>query len=153
MAGSFPVEIGWSLYGEVHSVVIRPHETWNESMWDRTAQSIHGHTLPFLRRTGLAADRAARKLNERLRGSEVFSDNTDRDVEWTDMLFSAAGMAREFEIRSIGPLLASLRVGAGEAYAAFRSARDESPPAGSARQGVRHLQAVLDALQDRGLIG
>jgi hypothetical protein len=152
MRGSFPVDIGWSLYGKVCSVLIRPAEVWDEGKWDAVAQSIHGITIPYLRRHGKDVRQVARILNTALRGQTVYCDSPERDTEWTDMIFSAAGTRREYRIASIGPLLGGMGVRSAEAYASFDASRETHPPDGVARDGVKHLIAVVDHLEDQGVI-
>ncbi|MCZ7861928.1 hypothetical protein O9X98_11125 [Agrobacterium salinitolerans] len=152
MRGSFPVNIGWSLHGATFSVLIKPADTWNEDKWDAVAQSIHGMSLLYLRRHGKDVRQVARILNDRLRREIVYCDSVDRDTEWTDMVFSAAGVRREFEIRSIGPLLGGMGVTAKDAYATFEAARETHPPDGIAIHGVMHLHAVVDSLEKQGII-
>lgn len=152
MAGSFPVNIGWSLHGATSSVLIKPADRWNEDNWDPVAQSIHGMTLHYLRRHGRDVRQACRVVNDALRGETVYCDSADRDTEWTDMAFAAAGMRREFRIESVGPLLGRLGVTATEAYSSFEVSRETHPPDGEALNGVKHLQAVFDRLQEQGII-
>nr|WP_250807708.1 hypothetical protein [Neorhizobium tomejilense] len=152
MRGSFPVDIGWSLYGRPFSVLVKPADIWNESKWDEVAQSIHGITIPYLRRHGKDVRQASRILNDALRGETVYCDSPERDTEWTDMIFSAAGSRREFQIASIGLLLGRMGVRSPEAYASFDASRETHPPDGVALDGVRHLIAVVDRLEDQGVI-
>ncbi len=152
MRGSFPVNIGWSLDGHHHAVLIKPHEGWKEERWDPVAQSIHGMNLPYLRRHGKDVRQVARILNTALAGKTVFCDSADRDAEWTDMVFSAAGVKRGFAIASVGPLLGQLGVTSNEAYESFDESRVTHPPDGVAILGVRHLEAVFDRLQKQGVI-
>jgi hypothetical protein len=152
MKGSFPVDIAWSLYGEVKSVLIKPAPTWNENKWDAVAQSIHGITIPYLRRHGKDVRQAARIMNDDLRGMTAYCDSPARDAQWIDMVFTAAGVRREFEIASIGHLLGSLGVTSTDAYESFDASRESHPPDGVARDGVIHLQAVFDHLQVQGVI-
>lgn len=152
MRGSFPVNIGWSLHGATFSVLIKPHDRWNEDNWDNVAQSIHGMSMLYLRRHGKDVRQVARIMNDSLRGATVYCDSAERDTEWTDMVFAAADVKREFEIKSVGPLLGGMGVGAKDAYAAFEASRETHPPDGVAIHGVMHLQAVMDALEQQGII-
>jgi len=152
MRGSFPVNIAWSLYGEVNHILIRPADGWNTDLWDAVAESIHGMSLQYLRRHGKDVRRVARSLNDALRGTPVYCDSAERDAAWTDMVFAASGTRREFEIRSVGPLIGGLGVTASEAYASFEASRDTHPPDGDATQGVHHLVSVVDRLQKEGVI-
>ncbi|MDW9478993.1 hypothetical protein GOB57_09910 [Sinorhizobium meliloti] len=152
MRGSFPVNIGWSMHGATYSVLIKPADIWHEDKWDAVAQSIHGMSIPYLRRHGKDVRQVVRILNDRLKGEAVYCDSAERDAEWTDMVFAAAGVRREFEIRSTGPLLGGMGVTAEEAYASFEDSRETHPPDGIAVHGVMHLQAVVDRLQENGII-
>jgi hypothetical protein len=152
MRGAFPVNIGWSSHGATFSVLIKPADIWNDANWDDVAQSIHGMSLHYLRRNGKDVRQVARIMNDHLRSQTVYCDSADRDSAWTDMLYNAAGVRREFEIRSIGPLLGSMGVPATDAYEAFEVTRETHPPDGIAIHGVMHLQAVVDHLEQKGII-
>ena len=150
--GSFPVEIAWSIYGEVKSLLIFPCEYWSIDEWDHVAQSIHGHPLHVLRKNGLSVSKIADKLNGIFGSQTVYSDNSAYDVRWTDMVFEAASVKRSFKIDTVGRLLGSLGVSAETAYESFSNARDTKPSNGAASQGVHHLKAVVDDLQKRGVL-
>ncbi|MCS4089547.1 hypothetical protein [Rhizobium sp. BK176] len=152
MRGAFPVNIGWSMHGSTFSVLIKPADTWREDRWDEVAQSIHGMSLHYLRRHGKDVRQVARILNDRLRGETVYCDSAERDTEWTDMVFSAAGVRREYAIKSVGPLIGGMGVTAQEAFASFEAKRETHPPDGVAIHGVMHLQAVVDDLEQQGII-
>jgi hypothetical protein len=152
MARSVPVNVAWSQNGSRVSILIKPSERWNTDLWNQVAQSIHGLSLPYLRRHGKDTRQIARAMNDALRGSIVYSDSPDRDMVWVDMIFEDAGRTREFEILSVGPLLGSLGVTGPVAYAAFEVARETHPPSGLADNGVAHLQAVCDYLEKKGAI-
>ena len=150
--GSFPVEIAWSIFGEVNSVLVRPDDHWDIDKWDPVAQSIHGHSIHLLKKDGIKPIKIASTLNSTFKSGVVYSDNPDRDIEWTDMIFDASSLNRTFEIRTIGNLLGSLGVSANTAYDAFSNARHTKPPVGVASQGVKHLKAVIDDLQKNGIL-
>lgn len=152
MRGSFPVNIGWSLYGAAYSVLIKPYEGWNEDKWDTVAQSIHGMSIQYLRRHGKDVRSVARILNEALHGQTVYCDSSSRDAEWTDMVFAAANSRRAFQIESVGPLLGGMGVTSKDAYDSFEHCRETTPPDGTAVKGVLYLQAVVERLQDIGAI-
>lgn len=150
--GSFPVDVAWSKYGEVRSILVKPHASWNTELWDMRAQAIHGYPLPLLSKLGKDVHRVARILNDDLNGITVFSDNPDYDKVWTDMIFAAANMTRAFAIESVGKLIGSFGVSPDQAYFAFEQARETHPSSGKASAGVSHLIAVVDHLERAGFV-
>jgi hypothetical protein len=101
----FPIELGWAYLGPdkasviTESHLIRPAADWNVAeSWDERAQKFHKVSLSHLSRYGEPAYRVAKRANDVLAGSSVFSDS-EHDGIWLVQLFEAAGLEPAFEVR------------------------------------------------------
>ncbi len=87
-SGSFPVEVGWCRPGsEPHSLLIRPHASWNAASWDTAAERLHGISRAMVETEGLSVSAAAARLRSELSGGVLLSDACAFDQHWFDMLF------------------------------------------------------------------
>lgn len=100
---SYPIEVGYTLSnGETFSYYIKPEPSW--TYWDPKAQDIHGIKRETLFEIGLPAYEVALKLNSQLAGEIIYSDASDWENFWINVLFNSVGLERFFEIRSIQDL-------------------------------------------------
>ena len=146
----FPIEIGWArpdlasgtIMSEGH--LIRPPPDWDvQGTWDASAVARHRIKLDELWRAGRPVLEIARRMNDTLRGSELFADSPF-DEAWLQQLFDAAGMNPEFTARRTDPAVLIERLaGDRTTYAnAKRKALRTAPPTHRAEADARHW-AVL----------
>jgi hypothetical protein len=112
--GSFPIEIGFARVLPDRTVataakLIRHDELLDEfQLWDATAEGIHRISRANLMEFGRPVTEVARWLNAELAGRVVLIDSR-RDQQWVDMVFTAAGLARDFVFADV---IDSVRAGA-----------------------------------------
>jgi hypothetical protein len=152
----FPIEIGWAradlasdtVLSEGH--LIRPSADWDvRGTWDASAATRHRIPLDELWRTGKPVFEIARRMNETLRGTELFADSPFNE-SWLQQLFEAAGLEPEFVVRRTdAAVLIKALVGDRAVYAeAKRQALRIAPPTHRAEADARHW-AVLWAMVAR----
>lgn len=103
----FPIEIGWAFAdGPTGAVLserhlILPADAWRiEAWWDRAAEKLHGISLRQVRAGGRPAAEIAGRMNEALRGRELFSDDP-HDERWLRQLFAAGGVTPTFALSKV----------------------------------------------------
>jgi hypothetical protein len=124
--------------------LIRPPPDWDvRGTWEASAAARHRIKLDELWRAGRPVLEIARRMNDTLRGSELFADSPF-DEAWLQQLFDAAGINPEFTVRRTDPAVLIERLaGDGTTYAnAKRQALRTAPPKHRAEADARHW-AVL----------
>lgn len=148
-----PIEIGWARADMVSGTIlseghlIRPPADWDvRGTWQPEAARRHRIGIDELYRTGQPVWEIARRMNQTLRGSELFADSPF-DEDWLGQLFDAAGIEPQFWVRRIDPAVLIERLaGDRAAYAeAQRTALRLAPPRHRAEADARHW-AVLWAM-------
>jgi hypothetical protein len=102
---SYPIEIAWrSEDGSFDSFLIKPHEKWTH--WSNDSESVHGIPRQKLLAEGISLDEACQRLNLKLKGKTVYSDNAAFDTIWIEDLFYYASedIKPEFSIKQINAL-------------------------------------------------
>lgn len=90
-----PIEVAWNdAAGNIESYLIKPHPSWTE--WDYHAQELHGISQDMLNRDGKDIGWVTTKMEEKLGGSLICSDNPWHEDQWCHMLFRAAGRTMTF---------------------------------------------------------
>jgi hypothetical protein len=146
----FPIEIGWAradlasgtILSEGH--LIRPPADWDvRGTWDASAASRHRIALDDLWRAGRPVLEIARRMNDSLRGTELFADSAF-DEAWLQQLFDAAGIDPEFTVRRTDPSVLIERLAGDRAvYAdAKRRALRMAAPNHRAEADARHWAAL-----------
>ena len=103
-AGSYPIEVGCVLPdGRTLCCLVRPPEQWRH--WDASAESIHHITPDVLMQHGLPVEEVVCRLDEALRGREVYSDAWGNDYAWLSRLYDEADRVPRFHLRSLRELL------------------------------------------------
>jgi hypothetical protein len=149
----YPIEIGWAradlasgtIMSEGH--LIRPPPDWDvRETWDPSAAARHRITLDELTRSGRPVLEIAHRMNDSLRGSELFADSPF-DEAWLEQLFDAAGIDAEFFVRRTDPgvLISGLANHRPHYANAKRKALRIAPPNHRAEADARHW-AVLWAM-------
>lgn len=102
----FPIEIGFARVLPDRSIVtdarLARHDEWLDEMqlWDWQAEQIHRITRANLMEFGRPVVEVARWLNGELAGRLVLIDSP-KDQIWVDMLFTVAGMVRDFSFADV----------------------------------------------------
>ena len=117
--GGFPISVGFAVVDvtdrswTARQKFIR-HDPWLDDLarWSADAQSVHRIGRDFLLAHGEPAHVVARWLNECLGGKTIFVDTgpTGWDSIWTDELFAAAGIERQFTFAHLNVAFADPRV-------------------------------------------
>ena len=103
-AGSYPIEVGCVMPdGQALCSLVRPPDEWKH--WDVAAEAIHQITRDLLQQHGLPVDAVVDRLEDALRGREVFSDAWGNDYAWLSRLYDQAGRVPRFRLRSLRELL------------------------------------------------
>lgn len=103
-AGSYPIEVGCALAdGRTVCCLVRPQEGWKH--WDTRAESVHHITREQLLRHGLPVGEVVGRLEEMLRGQDVYSDAWGNDYAWLSRLYDEAERVPRFNLRSLRELL------------------------------------------------
>ena len=105
-AHSYPIEIAWyrPQQEDLDSFLIRPADFWTD--WDDIAEEgIHQISRSELEANGITPVQAAKRLNQSLAGTVVFTDGFSWDRFWLEQLFSEANVACMF---FLAPLTAEL---------------------------------------------
>lgn len=132
--GSYPIEVGFVLPdGQTYCTLIRPEPDWQH--WDASAEKIHGVDRSVLQVHGKPVDEVCRQINERLRGSSVYTDGWTNDYSWLGRLYDAAGNVPTFRLKDLRELLDEPQM------AIWHPTRDEV----EARLQLRRHRASTDA--------
>ena len=103
-AGSYPIEVGCALAdGRTMCCLVKPQDGWKH--WDAQAELIHHITREQLLRHGLPVDEVVGRLEEALRGQDVYSDAWGNDYSWLSRLYDEADRVPRFTLRSLRELL------------------------------------------------
>ena len=104
---SYPIEIAWKqLDGmDEDDFLIDPRTGYNWNDWDDNAANVHGLTQAELYEEGISAKEAATRLNQRLKGKQVYSDAFEFDYFWISRLFDAAMVRPQFRLLGLEELL------------------------------------------------
>lgn len=103
-AGSYPIEVGCVLAdGRSLCCLVRPQDGWKH--WDASAESVHHITREQLFRHGLPVGEVVGRLEEALRGQDVYSDAWGNDYAWLSRLYDEADRVPRFNLRSLRELL------------------------------------------------
>ncbi|MEQ3724504.1 hypothetical protein [Alcanivorax sp.] len=87
----FPIQIAYgSGEGEITSHLIRPFDSWlkEKGRWSPQAFKLHGLSIDFLLEAGSDPHEVAFRIEEDLWGQTVYSDATDYDHTWINILFN-----------------------------------------------------------------
>jgi len=95
---SYPIEIGIVGPDFEFEALIQPVRYW--TYWSHDAQDMHGITRYLIESQGVAPIQLCQQLNDRFSGQVLWS-NSHYDALWVDILFEAAGIQPEFEIKDI----------------------------------------------------
>lgn len=95
---SYPVEIGIVGPDFEFEALIQPVRYW--TYWSHDAQDMHGITRYLIESQGVSPIKLCQQLNDRFSGQVLWS-NSHYDALWVDILFEAAGIQPEFEIKDI----------------------------------------------------
>lgn len=95
---SYPIEIGIVGPDFEFEALIKPVRYWTH--WSHDAQDMHGISRDLIESQGVAPIKLCQQLNERLSSQVLWSDS-HYDALWVDILFEAAGIQPEFEIKYI----------------------------------------------------
>jgi hypothetical protein len=102
--GSYPIEVGFVLPdGASFCTLIAPAPGWTH--WDPKAEALHHITPAILATHGKPAAEVAHTLNQRLRGSVVYSDGWANDFSWLGRLFNEVDMTPAFKLENLRALL------------------------------------------------
>jgi len=84
---SYPIELGMMNYttGETYEFLIRPKEVW--TYWDANAEMLHGISQERLMQEGLPIREVAQQVSLILNGAPAYSDASDYDGFWMELLF------------------------------------------------------------------
>lgn len=95
---SYPIEIGIVGPDFEFEALIQPVRYW--TYWSHDAQDMHGITRYLIESQGVSPIKLCQQLNDRFSGQVLWS-NSHYDALWVDILFEAAGIQPEFEIKDI----------------------------------------------------
>lgn len=102
---SYPIEIAWrSEDGSFDSFLIKPHPKW--TFWSEDSEKVHGIKRETLFEEGITVDEACHRLNDKLKGKILYSDNASFDLIWIEDLFyySSENIKPLFEVKQINSL-------------------------------------------------
>lgn len=104
---SYPIEVAWSEPdGTIESHLISPAGIPDWTDWNKTAARIHGIGRTELLNHGRDPHWMAQRLQARLGGRTVYSDNPDYDAMWLLRLFVACKLPPpSMELRHLDSLL------------------------------------------------
>lgn len=103
-AGSYPIEVGCILPdGRTFCCLVRPPEGWRH--WDQSAEAVHHITREVLMQHGLPIEDVVCRLDEALRGQDVYSDAWGNDYAWLSRLYDEVDRVPRFHLRSLRELL------------------------------------------------
>ncbi len=143
--GSYPIEVGFVLPdGTLWCSLIRPEIDWQH--WDPNAEAVHHITREQLLQHGRTAHEVTEVLNERLRGTTVYSDAWAHDYTWLNRLYEVAERSPSFKLENLRSLLSD--DDAARWHEVKRGvAMGSSAPRHRASADARLLQQTLLALQ------
>lgn len=95
---SYPIEIGIVGPDFEFEALIQPVRYWTH--WSYDAQDMHGISRDLIESHGVTPIQLCQQLNDRFSGQVLWS-NSHYDALWVDILFEAAGIQPEFEIKDI----------------------------------------------------
>jgi hypothetical protein len=102
--GSYPIEVGFVMPdGRAVCTLVRPPAHWTH--WDLAAEHLHGLKRELLQEHGRSVADVARLLNDKLRASDIYSDNWYHDYAWLAVLFEEAEMVPAFRLHHLAELL------------------------------------------------
>ncbi len=112
---SYPIEVAWSLPdGSIEAHIISPEGISPWTDWSKDAQAVHGIRRAELLTDGKSPFLICRRMNEKLSGRSLYSDNPYYDRMWLEELFSASfGSKPTFTLGNVDSLLESVVGGAG----------------------------------------
>lgn len=95
---AYPIEVGIGVRGMVHAWLIKPEPSW--VYWDSAAEALHGISREKLMHHGLPARDVAAQIDKVMESSRglLYSEAAPWDEDWINILFRAAGVARNFHI-------------------------------------------------------
>jgi hypothetical protein len=174
--GGLPIEIGWASAdarsGKINSEshLIKPPPNWDLGpVWDPDAEKLHKITKAELYAHGRTPIEITERMNNTLRGRELYSDHPLDDERWWFMIWKASGVPAfkiddqdvlcmiesTFKLRQVNAynLIARLASKRGWDEADYEVAKAEaaqiSPKTNRAEADARHL-AVLWLMISRG---
>lgn len=95
---SYPIAVAICDCTGHFTALIHPMAYW--TYWSQDAQDMHGITREQLMIGGTAPHELAIELNQRYQGKNLCSSNPV-DAFWLDMLFEAAGVEVQFDLKPI----------------------------------------------------
>jgi hypothetical protein len=102
--GSYPIEVGFVLPdGSAWCSLVKPDLDWQH--WDPNAAGVHHITREQLMHHGRTPKDVAEVLNERLRGTTVYSDAWAHDYTWLGRLYESAQRSPSFKLENLRALL------------------------------------------------
>jgi hypothetical protein len=101
----FVIEVGWAYVrpddGQIiaASHLVRPLAEWQiETVWDESAEALHGISLAEISARGIPVRDIANAMNGGLAGRELYSDSPF-DEAWLSQIFEGAGVEPSFFVR------------------------------------------------------
>lgn len=98
----FVIEVGWAYVcpddGQIisDSHLVRPLAEWQiETVWDESAEALHGISLAEISARGITVRDIANAMNGGLAGRELYSDSPF-DEAWLSQIFEGAGIEPAF---------------------------------------------------------
>lgn len=164
-----PIEIGWAFAdpatGEIHSEahLVKPPPNWDLGpVWDPDAEKLHKISREELYTRGRTPIEIADRMNNTLRGRELYSDHPLDDERWWFEIWKASGapaftigdteaicmIEPTFKLRQVNAynLIARLAAERGWDAAGYEAAKAEAgriaPKKHRAEADARHLAAL-----------
>lgn len=96
---SFPIEIAWNnADGTIESYLINIYRYPNGfDGWNRESQSIHGITKQYLSQKGEEPEFVVKKMEKKLRGKKILTDEPERDELWIRRLYESVNIKCELD--------------------------------------------------------
>jgi hypothetical protein len=102
--GSYPIEVGFiQPDGQSWCSLVRPQADWQH--WDPNAATVHNITREQLMQSGRGAKEIVDVLNDRLRGTTIYSDAWAHDYTWLNRLYEAVDRSPTFKLDNLRALL------------------------------------------------
>jgi len=102
--GGYPIEVGLALPdGSPHCILVTPHRTW--TMWDDSAEAVHGISREVLESHGRPAREVAERLNALLWEKTVYSDAWSFDMPWLAKLYDAVDLEQGFRVAALHEIM------------------------------------------------
>lgn len=103
--GSYPIEAAWSLPdGRIESRLINPSNVFSWTVWDPEWEYTHGVSQESLRLFGRSPQWLAERMNAKLAGKTLYSDDAPFGRYLLHRLFKAAGIRPSFTLEDPGSL-------------------------------------------------